>query len=314
MRVLVTPRSFASTSKKPREILEEKGYEIIYNNKGRPIKKKEMLEMVTEIDGIIIGIDPFDADIIGRAQKLKVISKYGVGVDNIDLSAAEKKGITVCNTPGANTDAVADLAFGLMLALARRIPEADRETKAGNWKKIVGNSVYGKTLGVIGLGKIGRSLVKRAQGFEMDILAHDICRDNPFARKHDIKYVDMDRLLKESDYISIHTPLNKETRNMIAAEELYKMKDSAFLINTSRGGIVDEEDLYQALSSENLKGAALDAFVCEPPDNSPLRNLDNVIMTSHNGSYTEEAIASMGIKAAQNLIDVLEGRKPENKL
>lgn len=314
MRVLVTPRSFASTSSKPKEMLEEKGYQLIYNDRGRPIKKEEMLELVQDIDGIIIGIDCFDIDIINQAKNLKVISKYGVGVDNIDIFTANENGIVVCNTPTANTNAVADLAFALMLSLARRIPEADRETKAGNWKKIIGNSVYGKTLGIIGLGKIGRSLVKRARGFDMDILVYDLFQDNEFAQKYDLKYVNMDRLLRGSDYISIHTPYNNDTRNLISTDEIIKMKDSAFLINTSRGGIVDEEALYTALKKGDIKGAALDAYLNEPPENSPLRQLDNVIMTSHNGAYTEEAIADMGIQAAQNLIHVLEGREPENKI
>ncbi len=314
MRVLVTPRSFASTSSKPKEMLEEKGYQLIYNDKGRPIKKEEMMDLIPDIDGIIIGIDCFDNDIINQANNLKVISKYGVGVDNIDMLTAKISNVVVCNTPTANTDAVADLAFALMLSLARRIPEADRETKAGNWKKIIGNAVYGKTLGVIGLGKIGRALVKRAKGFDMNILVFDIFHDNEFAEKYGIKYVNIDRLLMESDYISLHTPLNDETRNIISTDEFKKMKDTAFLINTSRGGIIDERALYHALRDGYLRGAALDAFLNEPPQGSPLRDLDNIIMTSHNGAYTEEAIASMGIQAVQNLIDVFEGREPENKI
>jgi D-3-phosphoglycerate dehydrogenase len=314
MKVLVTPRSFGSTSRRPVEILKEKGYELIFNPHERPYTKAEMLEIVPEIDGIIIGIDPFDEEIIKLAPKLKVISKYGVGIDNIDLKTADERGIIVTNTPNANNDAVADLAFGLILALARRIPEADRETKAGNWKKIIGSSVYGKTLGVIGTGKIGRALIERARGFKMEVLAFDLYEDKEFARNNNLKYVTLEKLLKEADYISIHLPLNEATRNLISIREFLKMKNTAYLINTSRGGIIDEKALYQALKSGQIRGAALDAYVNEPPENSPLKELDNIIMTSHNGAYTREAIAEMGIQAAQNLIDVLEGREPGNRV
>ncbi len=309
MKVLVTPRSFGSTSSRPKELLEEKGYELIYNDLDRPYKKEEMLEIVKELDGIIIGIDYFGKEIIEEASKLRVISKYGVGVDNINLDKAAEKNIVVTNTPTANNDAVADLAFAHMMALARRIPEADRETKAGKWKKIIGKSVWGKTLGVIGLGKIGRALVKRARGFNMDILAFDVYADQGYAVKNNVHYVELGELYQQSDFISIHTPLNEATKNIISTKELKEMKNSAFLINTSRGGIVDEEALYHALKSGEIKGAALDAYVNEPPEGSPLRKMDNVIMTSHNGAYTEEAIANMGIQAAENLISILKGEK-----
>lgn len=314
MKVLITPRSFASTSKRPLEMLEEKGYDIVKNETGKPLNNREMSVLIKDVDGIIVGIDDLNGEIINQASKLKVISKYGVGVDNIDIEAATARGIAVTNTPAANNDAVADLAFGLMLALARRIPEADRETKAGNWKKIIGISVWRKKLGVIGLGKIGRQVVKRARGFEMDILGYDVYQDEDFASEYGVKYVSLETLLKESDYITIHTPLNDATRGLIGSKELEMMKEDAFLINTSRGGIIDERALYEALKSNKIKGAALDAYEKEPPEDSPLKELYNIIMTSHNGAYTEEAIANMGIQAAQNLIDVLEGREVENKI
>jgi len=247
MKILVTPRSFVSASDKPMEMLTEKGYEIQLNDTGRPYKKEEMSNLVSDIDGIIIGIDELSAEIIEKANKLRVISKYGTGLDNIDLNIAKEKKITVTNTPVANVDAVADLAFGLILSLARRIPEADKKTKSGEWEKIIGKSVWKKTIGIIGLGKIGRQVVKRAQGFEMNILAYDIIKDKKFAQKCGIKYVNLGKLLQKSDYISINIPLNDATRDMISYEELEKIKEGAFLINTSRGGIVDEEALYNAL-------------------------------------------------------------------
>ena len=316
MKILVTPRSFASASNKPMKMLTEKGYEVQLNDIGRPYKKEEMLNLISDIDGIIIGIDELSAEIIEEANELKVISKYGIGLDNIDINMATEKKITVTNTPAANVDAVADLTFGFILSLARRIPEADRKTKSGKWEKIIGKSVWKKTIGIIGLGKIGKQVVKRAQGFEMNILVfrRNIFKDKKFAQKYGIKYVNLEKLLQKSDYITIHVPLNDATRNMISYEELGKIKKDAFLINTSRGGIVDEEALYDALRNNKLRGAALDVYNNEPPGKSPLMELDNVIMTPHIGAYTEEAIENMGIQAAQNLIDVLEGREPQNRV
>jgi len=314
MKILITPRSFASTSDKPMKMLTEKGYEIQLNDIGRPYKKEEMLNLVSDIDGIIIGIDELSAEIIEEANALKVISKYGIGLDNIDINMATNKKIIVTSTPTANLDAVADLAFGLILSLARRIPEADKKTKSGAWGKIIGKSVWEKTIGIIGLGNIGKQVVKRAKGFEMNILVFDIVEDKKFAQKFGIKYVNLEELLRKSDYITIHIPLNDATRNMISYEEFEKMKKDAFLINTSRGGIVNEEALYNALRNNKLRGAALDVYNNEPPRESTLKELDNVIMTPHIGAYTEEAIENMSIQAAQNLIDVLEGREPQNRV
>ena len=314
MKILITPRSFASFSDKPLKMLTERDYKIKRNNTGRPYKKEEMLKLIKDVDGIIIGIDELSAEIIEEANELKVISKYGIGLDNIDIDMATNKKIVVTNTPTANVDAVADLTFGLILSLARRVPEADRKIKSGKWGKIIGKSVWEKTIGIIGLGKIGRQVVKRVKGFEMNILVFDIVKDKKFAQKYGIKYVNLEKLLRKSDYITIHIPLNDATRNMISYEELEKMKKDAFLINTSRGGIIDEEALYDALRNNKLRGAALDVYNNEPIRESPLKELDNVIMTPHIGAYTEEAIENMSIQAAQNLIDVLEGREPQNRV
>lgn len=314
MKVLITPRSYASTSDKPTKIIENKGYEIIRNNKDRPIQKNEMLNFIKDVDGIIIGIDKFDSDIIDQANNLKVISKYGTGLDNIDVDYAHKKGITVTKTPTANIDAVADLTIGLMIAIARRIPEADKKLRNDQWEKIIGNSVWKKQLGIIGLGKIGKQVVKRAQGFNMNIKVFDVNIDKPFAEKHDIEYVKLDEILSESDFITIHTPLNNGTKDLIKKEELEKMKNSSYLLNVSRGGIVNENDLYEALKNDVIAGAALDAFVNEPPKENNFKKLDNIIMTPHIGGYTNEAIENMGVQAAQNLINVLEGREPNYKV
>jgi len=314
MNIVVTPRSFSSTSDKPKNILESKNYNIDYNNTGKPYSQEEMIKKVQNCDGIIVGIDPLNKKVLKNAKNLKIISKYGVGTDNIDIEYCKKNDIIVTNTPHANNKAVADLAFGLMLNLARRINEADRKTHAGQWGKIIGDAVNNKTLGIIGLGKIGKEVVKRAKGFDMDILVFDIVKDQEFKEEYDIEYTEFEELLNKSDFISIHTPLNENTRNLITYTELDKMKSTAYLINTSRGGIVDEDDLYKALKEKIIKGAALDAYVKEPPENSPLKELDNIIMTSHMGAYTVEAIEKMGVEAVKNLIDVLESKTPDNIL
>ncbi len=312
MKVLVTPRSFSSTSEKPKKILEDKEYELIYNDKERPYTKEEMIDLIKDVDGIIVGIDYLGKEVIEKAERLKVISKYGVGIDNIDIEEAVKNDIVVTNTPTANSQAVADLAFALILSLARRIPEANNSTKSGKWNKFIGNSVNKKTLGIIGLGKIGKAVVKRAKGFDMDILAYDVYPDQEYAKKHNVNFVELSELYKKSDFISVHVPLNSKTENMIGKKEFRIMKNSAFLINTSRGGIVNEDDLYETLKNKEIKGAAMDAFINEPPKNSPLRELENIIMTSHNGAYTEEAIEKMGVQASENLINVLEKKSVTN--
>jgi len=314
MKIMVTPRSFSSTSDKPKNLLEEKYSNIDYNDTGKPYSKEVMKEKIKNVDGIIIGIDPLDEEVLKEAKDLKIISKYGVGTDNIDLDYASKNNIVVTNTPNANNNAVADLAFGLMITLARRIVEADYRTKSDEWGKIIGSAVNNKVLGVIGLGKIGKEVVKRAQGFNMEVMVYDIEEDEEFKEKYGVEYVSKEDLLKKADFISIHTPLTPQTKDLITKRELEMMKETSFLVNTSRGGIVNEEDLYYALKENLIKGAAFDAFVNEPPEDSPLKELDNIIMTSHMGAYTVEAIEKMGVDAVKNLIAVLEGEEPENNL
>ena len=310
MKVLVTPRSYASTSTKPMDILKNKNYKIIRNEMDRPYKKEEMLDIIKDVDGIIIGIDEFDADVIDRAENLKVISKYGTGLDNIDVDYASKNEIPITKTPTANIDAVADLTFGLIINLARRISEADRKMRNDKWQKIIGNSVWKKKLGVIGLGKIGKQVVKRAKGFNMKIQVYDVNKDEEFAEKYGIDYVSLNKLFQDSDYITIHTPLTEKTRDLISGEELKLMKDTSFIVNTSRGGIINEKALYKALKNKQIAGAALDAFVNEPPKDNKFKEFDNVILTPHIGGYTDEAIEKMGVQAARNLIAILEGREP----
>ncbi len=302
IKVLVTPRSFGSSSPKPIEMLRDKGMEVVLNPYGRIMKEQEMTELIKDVDGIIIGVDPLNKEVLSSASRLKVISKYGVGTDNIDMEYAKKRGIPVTITAGANSDAVADYAFALMLGVARRVVPIDRECRKLNWKKITTLGVWGKTLGLIGMGNIGKGVAKRAAGFNMRILAYDVYRDEDFAKAYDVEYVTLEQLLKASDFISLHLPLTDDTRNLISYKEFEQMKDRAVLVNTARGGIINEEALLWALKENKIWGAGIDVFEKEPPDNQEFFELDNLIIGSHCAASTYDAVDNMGIMAAQNLI------------
>ncbi len=307
MKVLVTPRSFAKNDVRPWEMLQEAGLEVFRSPLERPLNEEELIQLLEGVDGVIVGLDQMTAKVICSARSLKAISKYGVGWDNIDIAAATARGIPVTITPGANATAVAELTLGLMLAVARRIPEADRLVRSGVWRRTTGRELGGKTLGLVGLGTIGRLVAKMARGLDMKVLAFDQHQDASFAAQYSIEYTDLFTLLSRSDFVSIHLPLNETTRNMIGERELRMMRPDAYLINTARGGIVDERALIKALKEGVIAGAALDVFVTEPPAIEELKSLDNVVLTPHMGAHTVEAESKMGRQAAQNLIHALLG-------
>jgi len=307
--ILITPRSFGSTSSEPFDILKKQGYTLHPNETGERYDKEQMKKLIRDKDGVIIGTDPLDGEVISAARNLKVISKYGVGLDNIDLERAGAENITVTNTPDANSASVAELAFGMIYTLARRIAEADRKTKQGFEGKIVGSTLWGKTLGIIGMGSIGRELARRANGFNMDVFYYDI---EPLSageeQRLQVSYRPLGMLLQKSDFISLHVPLNENTENMLGEEEFKLMKDSALLINTARERIVEEDVLLQALEEGWIGGAGLDEFELAP-GSIPESTKDKLILTPHMGAHTGEAINNMGVTAARNLIAALEGGK-----
>lgn len=274
-------------------------------------KESELLGEVSDVDAFIASTDEVTGRVIEAAGHLRVISRFGVGFDSVDVAAATRRGVVVTNTPGVMASSVADLVFGFMLSLARQIPFADRATKAGEWPRMTGLTVADKTLGVVGVGTIGKQVVKRARGFDMRVLGYDLKEDRDFARNYEVEYVSLDRLLKESDFVSIHVDLNSSTRHMIGEEQLKLMKTTAYLVNASRGAIVDEDSLYRALVSSQIAGAGLDTFQKEPPVNSPLLQLPNLVAAPHMGAATREATHSMGRLALVNAIQVLEGRRPK---
>ncbi|NLW55025.1 MAG: phosphoglycerate dehydrogenase [Firmicutes bacterium] len=309
-KVLITPRTFGTIDSKPIKLLRDQDYELIFNPHGRLLTEEELINLISDVVGVIVGLDPMTAKVLNSAKKLKIISKYGVGVDNIAVDCATQKKIMVTNTPGANSLAVAELTFGLILDVARQITFSDRRLRQNQWGKCYGFELNGKTLGLIGTGRIGREVAVRAKGFGMRIIGYDLKPDLEWARTVGVAYMSLDRLLSSADIISLHVPLAEGTYHLISSRELALMKRSAILINTARGGIVDEDALFQALHNKEIAGAGLDVYENEPSADSLLRSLDNVVLTSHIGSHTFESISRMGWMAAENLVAGLSGKRP----
>ncbi len=304
-KVLCTSRSFGQVYKEPLDLLKSNGCEVVLNPFGRSLTENELEGMIKGINGIIVGDDEVTSKVINASDRLKVISKHGTGIDNIDVAAAKSKGIVVTNTPGVNADAVADLVFGMILCMARKIIESDKMVKENGWRRIVGVSVWGKTIGIIGLGRIGKGVAIRAKGFNMRILGHDILENKDFNKRYDVTFCGIDEILTNADFIVIACNLTDTTKGLIGEKEFSIMKKDAYLINTSRAEIVNKEALLKALKERTIAGAGIDVYEKEPPIDNPLLRLDNVITTSHMGAYTIEAMKKMGDMAAQNVIDVL---------
>ncbi|MCE4617722.1 MAG: D-glycerate dehydrogenase [Desulfurococcales archaeon] len=298
-------------------------YEVELWDKYTAPPYEVLLEKAKEIDALVTLLtDKVDCNLISSAApRLRIISQYAVGYDNIDVECATKHGVYVTNTPGVLTEAVADFTWALILAVARRIVEADKFVREGEWYRkgtgwhpmmLLGLEVHGLTLGIIGMGRIGRAVAKRAVGFDMRILYTDKYRLSPeMEEKFNAKHVDMDTLLRESDIVSIHTPLTPETYHLIGEEELKKMKRTAILINTARGKVIDTNALVKALEEGWIAGAGLDVFEEEPlPPGHPLTKFDNVVLAPHLGSATWKTRTAMAMLVADNLIAFYKGEKP----
>ncbi|HOM81897.1 MAG TPA: D-glycerate dehydrogenase [Armatimonadota bacterium] len=282
-----------------------------------PPPRDLILDKIGELDGILALLtDKMDAEVMDRGKKLKVIANYAVGFDNVDVAAATERGILVTNTPGVLTETTADLAFTLLMATARNIVVADKFTRDGKWKTwgptlLLGQDIHHAKLGLIGLGRIGREMAKRARGFDMDVTYYDVVRNEQAERELGLKYADIDTILKESDFVSLHTPLTPQTRHLIGARELSLMKPTAILINTSRGPVVDQKALYEALRDKVIYAAGLDVFDVEPiSKDDPLLTLDNVTVVPHIASASFATRTRMATMAAENLIAGLKGTTP----
>jgi D-3-phosphoglycerate dehydrogenase len=310
-KVVVTARSFLGTAGRHHELLEQAGCEVVPNPLDRPLKANELKELIADADGAILGLDECPAEVIQAAPKLRVISRYGVGIDKVDLKAATKAGVVVTVTPGTNHIAVAELTIGLLLALARRIPQHNSTAKQSSWKRITGIELADKNLGIVGLGKISREVIKRAYCFGMHMLVHTSYPDEQLCSQYGVRYGDLDWLLAESDFLSLHCALTSQQIRMISEPELRAMKPGSYLVNTARGELVDEEALAKALKEGWIAGAASDVLIKEPPDPSnPLLRLENFILIPHAGAATKESVLRMGILSVENALHVLKGERP----
>ena len=278
----------------------------------RCLTEADLLEALPEIDALICSPVPVTTRVLEANPRLKVIVRTGVGYDTVDLQAANARHIPVCITPGANRLSVAELTLGLMLSIARNFNQQMNAVQQGEWKPIMGSELAGKTLGLVGFGQIGKAVAQRARAFEMKLLAADPYPDLEFASAYDVTLTTQEELLAESDFVSLHLFLNAENRHLINAERLALMKPTAYLINTARGGIVDSEALFNALQSKKIAGAALDVIDPEPPGNSPLLGLSNVLFTPHTGAATNEYRERSAQMAAESVVAALRGERPAN--
>jgi D-3-phosphoglycerate dehydrogenase len=310
-RILVTPTTFGMQDPSLRSRLEQTVGEVRYSPVKRPLAAPELTSLVKGIDGWIAGLDEIDAAVIAAADRLKVIARYGVGFDRVDVAAATRRGIVVTNTPGANSVAVAELTVGLMLALGRRICPSNQAVRSGQWPRISGVGLMGKTVGLVGFGSIGRETARRLAAFGCRILVAD-----PYVSPEAVTGcgacpASLDELLPISDFVCLHAAVTPATAGMVNDSFLHKMKPGAFLVNTARGELIDEAAFRQALESGRLAGAALDCFQKEPPESDhPLLQLPQVIVTPHTGALTDEAVSAMGRMALDACLAVLREERP----
>jgi D-3-phosphoglycerate dehydrogenase / 2-oxoglutarate reductase len=309
--VLCLSPSFATTSAQPVEELESAGARLILA-RGRHAEGTVRTHLA-RASALIVGTEQVDAAMLAAAPNLVVVAKHGAGLDNIDVDAATAEGVAVTSAAGANAGAVAELAMGLLLGLARGIVFQDSRVRGGSWSVATGKALEGSTLGIVGVGRIGRLVARRAAAFGMKVLAFDVVIDDGTSRSEDPwDFADLDTLLRESDFITLHVPLTAETDGLIGERALRMMKPTAYLVNTSRGGIVDEAALARAISDHRLAGAALDVFATEPvPPSHPLiLERERTILTPHMGAYTDRALTETSMVTARNVVAALKGTWP----
>ena len=312
-KVLITARTLNIAGVEALKLLNDAGCQIITPPKYGPLTEAELLPQLEGIDVVLASMDKFTTAVLGskQAASLKLISRWGVGYDAIDVPACTQKGVVVAYTPGLLNNAVADYAMALLFALARRVHEGHLSMREGKWASGWGHDIAGKTIGIIGCGRIGQAVAKRVSGFDMKVLGYDIA-PNPDAAKMGIEFVPLDQLLSESDFISLHCALTPETRSLLGEAQLKRMKKSAYLINTSRGAVVDEGALIRALNEKWIAGAALDAFVVEPlPADHPFRTTPNLLLTPHQASFGYDTGERVSTAAAQAIVEMQAGRQPK---
>lgn len=292
--------------------LRDAGIEVVINVGEYPMNVADLSASIGDADAVIIGLDEVTEALFRACPKLRILARQGVGLDMIDLVAATRAGVLVTAPYGANSTSVAELTFGLMIALVRGIVSNHNRVQAGVWRREPGVELAGKTLGIIGLGRIGKKVARRALGFEMNVIAHDIAPDEAFAQANGIPFVSREALLETSDIVTLHVPLTDLTHHMIDAKALARMPQGAFLINAARGAVVDTHALADRLDSGHLAGAALDVHPVEGRVEPELLNRPNVITTTHLGAYTHESLAATSRSAVESLLQFFDGQQPEN--
>lgn len=307
-KVLITAPYLLPFIEEYRPLLESRGCELVVADVEERLSEAELLPLVGDIEGVICGDDQWTDKVMASAPKLKVLSKWGTGIDSIDQEAAKKRGIAIRNVPNAFSEPLADTIFGWMLCFARRLPEQVEMMRAGGWEKIPGHTLGESTLGVIGVGNVGKAVIRRARAFNMTVLGADIAEvDAGFIKQHEVQILPLEELLSQSDYVSLNCDLNPTSRYLIRSETLALMKTTAIVMNSARGPVVKEPDLIAALQAADLRGAALDVFEHEPlAKDSPLRSMDNVILSAHNANSSPRAWTGVHQRSIENMLQVVE--------
>ena len=315
MKILVTVTNYSKYCQPGKQLLESAGCEIIENMKGRPFTREELLEVVGEIDGVVAGVDTWNEEIFAHAPKLKAIARFGVGVDNIDLNAAKRRGIVVCNTPGINSSAVAEQAIALMLCMIRQVVSLSSAVREGGWPRPMFHELKSRTVGFLGFGAIPKNVAKRLSGFDCRMIAYDKFPNEEAAKALGVEMVSLETVLSQSDIISIHLPATAETAHFIGTDKICQMKDGVIIINTARGSIVNEAEMAKALKNGKVAGFATDVFEKEPIDLSgPLFDCSNYLATPHVSAETYENCESTSVATAKALLAAFEGKEPEHRL
>lgn len=305
MKVLASPSSIGQIASAPFDLLEENGYEVVKNPYGRRLTVEETIELAKDCVGIVAGVESLNAQVIDALPNLKCISRVGVGMDSVDIPHAESKGIQVLNTPNGPTRAVAELTLGLTMSLLRKIPNAHYDLRNKVWKKQTGNLLFEKKVGILGLGRIGRMTAEMFKALGNPVAGYDLYPNEEWAQEQGVEVLDLKELLTTCDIITIHVPSKKDGSAVITKAELDLLKEDAFVVNVSRGGVIDEDALYEVLTSGKLSAVALDVFSHEPYSGK-LCDIENVVLTPHIGSYAKEGKLKMEVGAVQNLINALK--------
>lgn len=313
--VLVTATNYSALCAEGKKLFEDSGWNVIENPFGRPMTFDELKTRVGEVDAVVVGVDTWNEDVFKLAPRLKVMSRFGVGVDNIDVETARRFGIKVTNAGGINANAVAELTIGLLLSAMRAIPALHQSTRVGRWDRFVGEELIGRTVGLLGFGNIAQKIARKLSGFEVDVVAFDKYPNVEAAKRLGVTMVSVDDLLRRADVVCLMLPSLKETHHFMDANRFAQMKQGAYFVNTARGALVDEPALARALESGRIRAAAIDVYEVEPVKaDNPLLRIDSMVTTPHTAAETYEVYREVGLETARAILDVFAGRAPRNLL